>query len=808
MLRKNPGVSGLALCALALGIGANTAIFTVVNGVLLQPLSYPEADRLVRISRGFKNGGTSRSTSIPKYLAWRSAGSVFDSIAVYDFAGPGMNLSGADQPEQVKGIHVSADYFSVFGATPQMGRSFTKEEDSPGGPHSVVISHGLWNRRFGASSDIIGRPITIGEDSYTVVGVAPKWFQAEIPADLWVPLQADPATTNQGHFLLCTARLRPGVTIEQAQARMKVAGANFAAANPVSMSKEETVSVLSLRDDLVGDVKTALLILTAAVGLVLLIACANVANLLLARAAARQREIAIRAAVGAGKARLARQMLTESCVLGLMGGVLGYLLGCAGVKGLLTMIATDLPRSRELAVHGALDWRVLLAALGLSLLTGILFGLAPAWQVSRHDLNSTLKEAGSRTGTGRNNRLRSVLVVSEMAVALVLLVGAALLIRSFTSMQNVNPGLDTTNVLTLKTSLYGKKYEDPKAVEKFDDEVMRRIAALPGIEAASVATALPLENGPDLPFVIEGRALTGDQTWHGGANWKHIGPGYAKAYRIPIKSGRNFTERDNSAGPPVVIINEAMAKRYWKDANPVGQRIAIGGAKLGKDFVDPVREIVGVIGDVHENGLSRPPRHAVYVPYGQVSEGISRLMNSFIPMSWIVRSQGPTTNLAEAVRKQILAVDSQLAVSDVRTMEQVVWESTARQSFYTTLLSLFAGIALLLAAIGIYGVMSYSVQQRTQEIGIRIALGASRRATLRLILLQSGKLAAGGVVIGLAASFGLSRYLQSLLFEVKPFDPVTFSLVAAVLSGVAMIASYVPALRATRIDPVIALRND
>jgi putative ABC transport system permease protein len=807
---KSPAFTAIAIAALALGIGANTAIFSVINVVLLKPLPYPKPDRLMQIGRAFNNG-VGNSTSIPKFNTWKK-NDVFEAMAAYDFLGPGLNLGGGDRPEQVKGIHVSSEYFRVFGTVPALGRTFTAAEDMPNGPKVAILSYRLWKNRFGSDPGLVGKPIDIGGEPTTVVGVLPESFQSNPPADILIPLQADPNSTNQGHYLRVAGRLKPGVTVATAQARMKIVGEQFRRANPLWMDKSESVSVIPLQEAETGDVRPALLILLGAVGFVLLIACANVANLQLARASTRQREIAIRTAIGASRSRLVRQLLTESIVLALAGGICGFVVGAWGVRLLLAVTPGDIPRISDnfhsATLVSALDWRVLAFTLAISVATGILFGLFPAVHVSRLDVNSSLKDASGRSGTGRHqNRARGLLVVSEIALALILLVGAALMIRTFASLRAVNPGFDPQNILTLQTSLTGGRYQTTVQVENLVRQMVPRLEGLPGVQSVASTIMLPIEGGVDLPFTIEGKTPSNGSRYNGDEQWRSVSAHYFSAFKIPLLRGRTFNDHDTGQSVRVVIINEAMAKKYWPKEDPIGRRMTIGKG-LGPQFEEPAREIVGVVGNVRENGLTEGNQGVMYVPTGQVTDGLTQLANSVLPLSWAVRTARDPQALTAAIQHEFLALDGQMPVSKFRTMEKVISESSARQNFNTLLLTIFASAALLLAAIGIYGLMSYSVQQRTQEIGIRVALGAGSRDMLRMVVAQGFRLSAIGIGIGLAAAFGLTRLLSSLLFGVKATDPVAFGTVAGVLAAVAGIATYVPARRATKVDPVVALRYE
>jgi putative ABC transport system permease protein len=812
VLTSNPGFTSVAVAALALGIGANTAIFSVVNAVLLAPLPYPQPDQIMRIQRSFKGDSVGGSVSIPKFMAWKKANQAFQAMAIYDFAGPGLNLGSGDRPEQIKGIHVSAEYFQVFGVYPSLGRNFLPQEDQPNGPKSVILSHDLWRTRFSADPSLVGRPILLSGDSYTVAGVLPPTFHSDPPADVFIPMQADPNSTNQGHFLLAAGRLKPDVSLDSAKANMVVGGEQFRSANPNWMDKRESVAVIPLRDALVGDVRLALLILVGAVGFVLLIACANVANLLLARAAGRQREIAIRTAIGASRGHLVRQLLTESVLLSTIGGVLGLLIGTWSVPLLLAASPGNLPRINDQdhvsSAISALDWHVLVFTFAVALLTGVLFGLLPAIRVSKLDVNSVLKEASGRSGTGlRHNRVRSVLVAAEMALAVVLVAGAALMIRTFVGLRAVQPGFEAHNVITMQTALSGGRYDSTAKAENMTRQVTEHIEALPGVRAAASTVMLPVEGSLDLPFSIAGITPPKGDLYNGDEQWRFITPHYFTALHVPLFKGRMFDRRDTENSAHVLIINEAFAKKYWPQGDPIGQSVTIGKG-LGPEFEDPTREVVGIVGNIREMGLSRGEMPAMYVPQSQVSDRLTKLANNLIPLSWIVETASDPSSLSASIQREIQAVDSQLAASKIRTMEQVISESTARENFNMLLLTIFAGLALLLAAIGIYGLMSYTVEQRTQEIGIRMALGADRSDMLQLVVRQGMLLAGIGVAVGLAASFGLTRLLAGLLFGVKTTDPLTYASVAIILISVAFLASYIPARRATKIDPLVALRYE
>jgi putative ABC transport system permease protein len=806
MLAKSPGFTLVAVLTLALGIGANTAIFSVVNSILLQPLPYRDADRLVRLVLTYPNGN-GQSVSVPKFMSWKQNAPALQYACAYDFSGPGLNLSGGGTPEQVKGIHVSADFFPVFDAKPALGRVFSAEEDRPGGPRLAVLSHGLWIRKFAGDPGAVGKPIVLNGEPYTIIGVLPSAFRSYPPADILLPLQADPNSTNQGHYLSAAARLAPGATIATANSQLKVTAERFRQANPNTMGKEESAGVVPFQESMVGNVKRPLFILLGAVALVLLIACANVANLLLARATHRAREIAIRTALGARRWRVVRQLLTESLLLAVAGGVVGIVVGAWGARALVALSPGNLPRAAEFAEAAPLDWRILAFTMGVALLTGIVFGFFPAWQISRTNVNSTLKESSSRSSTGRRLLARNLLVVSEISLALVLLIGAALMIRTFAALRQVNAGFNPKNVLSFETSLAGTKYSATDRVDQLTREAVRRIETAPGVVAAANGPYLPLEGGFGLGFDIIGRAhAPGDQST-GGAAWMYVSKNYFRSLEIPLLRGRVFDDRDTRNSPLVVAINESFVKKYWPKQDPIGQRIKIGEG-MGPDFAEGPREVVGVIGDVKEGGLGNPAPEVMYIPLPQLKDSFISLNNKMIPMTWMVKTSVSPLTLSAAVQKQMLETDSQLAIAHMRPVELVVSEALARQDFNMTLLTVFAGVALLLAAIGVYGMLSYSVQQRSQEIGIRMALGAHRSDVLGMVVKQGMTLAGLGIVIGVAGALALSRLLTALLFGVKPYDPMTFVAVALVLAATSMVACWIPAWRATRVDPMLALRYE
>jgi putative ABC transport system permease protein len=811
VLIKSPGFTIVAVLALALGIGANTAIFSVIDRVLLAPLPFPDSERIMRIQRKFPNGNGS-SVSIPKFMAWRK-GQAFQSMAAYDFGSVSLNLGTSDRPNPVNGMHATADFFSVFGVTPLLGRTFSPEEDLPNAGKFAVLTFNTWKNRLGGNRDIVGMPIILSGEQYVVLGVLPEDYQPDPPTDLYLPAQFDPNSTNQGHIYYVAGRLRPDASIASAQAELAVIADQFRAAHPDVMDKLETVNVVPLRVAIGGEVRLALLILAGAVAFVLLIACGNVAGLLLARATGRQREIAIRTAVGATRGRIVQQLLTESMLLGLAGGVAGLILGSIGVRVLLALSPGNIPRinAPEHSLGGLMlvDWRILLFLFGISLATGLLFGLFPALRVSRFDVNAVLKESSGRSGTGfKHSRVRGLLVVSEIALAVVLLAGAALMIRTFAGLRSVKSGIDPSNLLTLRTAISGSRYGSTTQVENMVRQATERIQALPGVGVAACAVSVPMDRvGIDLPFSIEGHTPKSGEKWEGDEYWRFVSPGYFEALRIPLLRGRYFTRTDTGTTDHVVIVNEALARKYWLDKDPIGQRMVIAKG-LGADFEEPAREVVGIVGSVTESGLAEGMVPVMYVPQSQITDGLTRLGASLLPLSWLIRTNGDPLSMASAIRNEFEGLDPQLSPSHVANMDQLISEGNARQNFNTLLLTVFASIALLLAAVGIYGLMSYAVEQRMQEIGIRMAMGADQGKIMRLVLGQGMRLAMVGTVLGLAGAFGLTRLLSKFLFGVKPSDPLAFSIVAATLIVVTLLAAFVPTRRAMRVDPVVALRQE
>jgi putative ABC transport system permease protein len=807
MFVQSPAFTLAAVAALTLGIGANTAIFSIVNAVLLKPVPYPDPDRLVMFMNTSPQG-SGPAASPAKFQHWSAQDAVVQDAAA--FRTGIVNYTGGTFPEQLRSGQVTVNFFKLFGAPVIRGRTFSPEEDLPEAPRVVVLSQRLWETRFNRTDDVIGKTISLSGEPYTVIGVIGEFEFTEFgpTPQVWVPFQFPPNSADQGHYFSAAGRLKPGVSLDQAKTRFQASADEYKRKYPNALNPNQSFSVQPMRDVLVRNVRQSLFVLIGAVSFVLLIACANVANLLLVRATGRRREIAIRAAIGGSRGRIIRQLLTESVVLALAGGILGLALGLLGMRALLKINTAGLPRVGEFGSAVGMDWRVLGFAFLASLLTGIIFGLIPAIQSSRTDLTTTLKESSGRSGTGfRQNKARSVLVITEVALALVLLIGSALLIRTAVALTRVNPGFDATNVLTMRMSLTGPRFQNSQVAEQLIQNGIERLRALPGVVEASATCCVPLTGGYGLPFTIIGRPVQGPGPFHGGGGWMTVSPGYFEVFKIPVKRGRTFNDRDTSAATPVVLINEAMARQYWEKGDPLGERLTIGRGIMREFAGEPDRQIIGVVGDTRNGGLDSNPGPMMFIPQAQVPDAVNVLNLRLSPMAWIVRTQANPLTMSSAIQEQ-LRQSTGLPVSDVRSMSEVVSRSVSRQQFNMWLMTVFGGSALLLAAIGIYGLMAYSVEQRTQEIGIRLALGAQTSQVKNMVVKQGMVLALIGVVIGVGAAFGLARFISTFLFGVGKWDPIAFVAVPVVLTLVAFVAVWLPARRASRVDPIIALRYE
>ncbi|HEX8161822.1 MAG TPA: ABC transporter permease [Pyrinomonadaceae bacterium] len=809
-MRKSPGFTAVAVVALALGIGANTAIFSVVDAVLLRPLPFAEPGRLAAIWQthpfGKKLGYEHLPAAPADFYAWRQSADAFEGLTA--LAGGNWNVTGGQEPERISGARVSTNMLALLRARPALGRDFAPDEETFGKNRVVILSHGFWQRRFGGDPAVVGRQIALDGNSFQIVGVMPQGFSFprgmgidpalgldEDPA-LWTPLALPPgeAISRGNHFLAAVGRLKPGATFAQGLAQLAAVEQRLAEKTSSIEGKDWNVTVGPLHEQVVGKSRRAILLLLGAVAFVLLIACANVANLLLARANARTKEIAIRTALGANRRRIVRQLLTESVLLALVGGTLGALLTTWGVDALVAMGAGNIPRASEVGV----DARVLGFTLFVSLATGVVFGLAPALTASRPDLNESLKEGSRAAGASgpRRQRVRSALVVSEVALALVLLVGAGLLLKSFARLQNVRPGFDYKNVLTMKMFLPDARYREEGKRARFYEEVLERVKNLPGVESVGGVSQLPLGGSEEIDgLTIEGRPRAESADAIMTAALRVVSPDYFKTLRIPLLAGRYFSEQDAANSQGVMIVDETFARRYFPGEDPVGKRVDEQGSLTEKGYMT----VVGVVASVRHASLDAEPKPTMY---------LSSRQSPWHTMVLAVRAKVEPASLAAAVRREVAAVDPDQPVSDVQTYEQVFARAVAPQRFNSTLLAAFAALAMLLAAVGIYGVIAYTVTQRAHEMGVRIALGARTSDILRLVVGQAMSLTMIGVGLGLVASFALTRTMSGLLFEVSASDPAVFASVALLLGAVALAASIIPARRATKVDPAVALRYE
>jgi len=804
MLGNGPGFAAVAILTLALGIGANTALFSIVDGVLLNPLPYEHPDELVALYSRTAEFAHS-SISYPNFLDWRRENHSFSSLA--SFRGENFNLTGMGDAERLSAEMVSASFFPLLGVKPVVGRGFTEQEDQVGGAPVALISEGLWKRKFGLTPDTVGKSIILNGTLYTIVGVIPATFHYrndnfQSNSEVYVPIGQwnDPLFRDRraGMGMDAVGRLKPGVTLGQANSDMSAVAAHLAEVYP-DINKGTGVTLLSLKENVVGDIRPFLLVLLAAVGFVLLIACANVANLLLARSTGRTREFAIRTALGAAPGRVVRQLLTESILLALAGGALGLLIATWGTQAAIKVLPEALPRADEIHI----DVRVLLFTLTASVLAGIFFGLVPAFKASRRDIHETLKEGG-RGGSGVRHRTQSIFVAVEMAMALVLLVGAGLMIRSLVNLWSTDPGFDPKNVVSFSLAASQPLGNTPAAVRAAFRQLHDAMSGVPGVQAASLTVgSSPMVGDSDLPFWLEGEAKPASQSEMKTSLFYVTQPDYLAVMKIPLKHGRYLTESDDENAPIVVVIDEQFAKRYFGDRDPIGRHVNF-------DILNRTAEIVGIVGHVKQWGLdadaTKPVQAQCYLPISQIPDSILSLLDR--GTNAVVRTAGAPLGVIGSISHAVQGVNNQIVVYGTETMNDVIADSLATKRFAMVLLGVFAALAMVLSSVGIYGVISYAAAQRTHEIGIRMALGARRESVLRMVLSQGGKMAMIGVAIGLAAAFGLTRLMASMLFGVSPNDPLTYLGVAVLLVAVALVACYVPARRATRVNPMVALRYE
>ncbi len=788
MLVRTPGFALIAIATLALGIGANTSIFSVVNAVLLRPLPYPNADELVMVWQDLRaRGGPSDEWATPGNFAdWKSGGP-FSAVAAVQGWQP--SFTGSGEPEPLVGEQVTRDYFEVLGIRPMLGRAFRAEEDVPDAPRVVILSHALWQRRFGGESRVLGRSITLGGEPHEIVGVMPPGFRPAVitVAEVWRPRRLNLANPSRGAVVLrIVARLKPDLTLEQASSSASVLATQLERAHPES-NVGAGINIVPLHTEVVGNIRAGLLVLLGAVGFVLLIACANIANLLLARASGRGREIAVRMALGATRRRLVKQLLTESLLLATIGGASGVLVGVWGVQALIAMAPRNAPRVDEIA----LDPTVLAFALALTILTGILFGLMPALQTTRPDVAPALKEGGRGTAGPSGRRARHALVVAELAIALVLLVASGLLLRTFLRLQTYDLGFEPDRVLV--GSVLPPRVTYPKQEQQvtFYDQLLARISALPGVETAALSSILPLGGDSDMSMLIEGRPPARNEAETIAVWYRLVSPGYFKAMSIPIKEGRNF---EPGEAPPGIIVSEASVRRLWNGKSPLGTRV-----RFSEDANAPWFTVIGVVGEVRMRGARGESRNEVYLRYWQFTE---------LGTNVVLKTSGRPEALTSALRQAVREIDPNIPVSSISSMEQIVAESIDQPRFFALLVGVFALLALTLAVIGIYGVMAFAVAHRTAELGVRIALGASDRDVFALVVSDGLKLAAAGIILGALAAVGMSLAIRSLLFGIEPIDPFTFGATTVALALAAAAACFLPARRATRVDPIVALRAE
>jgi predicted permease len=803
MLRKSPGFTAVAVLTLALGIGANVAIFTLINGLILRPLPYPQPDRVVQVDRQTKEGPY-YGMSLMEFRTYQRQNQTFEYLAAYDMLGSGLSLHTGAEPELIQSRRVSSDFFRAIGILPPMGRDFTAEDDRPGAAPVVILSYRIWKSLLNGNPAVIGQTVRMGGENYTVIGITSPHFVFAQEAEAWVPLRtAEDPGDHAGAFHVI-GRLRPGVAYEFAREDLDAVQQHIRQDYPGVIEPNQLGVLVTLyQDRVVGGVRPLLFLLAAAVSCVLLIACSNIANLLLARAVNRRKEIAIRTALGVTRTRLLRQLLTESTLLSLAGGACGLLLSHWCIRLFLALPSSGLPRVREIAI----DVRVLLFTLAMSVLTGLIFGAAPALQLGRLDPADVLRESGRGSASVSTRRLQGFLVSSEIFLATILLLGAGLLLSSFAKLLRVDPGFDASHVLTLKTSFVGPSFASEARIDAVVRKAVARLQAVPGVQAVAAATMLPTEPSVQLPFELPSLPAAERPAPDSEVQWRAISPAYFEVMGIPVLQGRSFSETDTAASAPVVIVNQAFLRRHLAQQTAIGQHALIGRQE-GPDFADKAREIVGVVADTREIGLNEPASPTAFIPLAQVPDGLVVFLNRLMPMNWLIRVSGEPLAFSRAVHEEFLAADRDLVTSNPRPLAEVLSTSLVQQRMQTGLLGLFSAAALVLGAIGLYGVLAYSVAERKREIGIRMALGAKRGQILGLVIAHGLKLTLTGMALGILCGLALARFMRNLLFGTSATDPLTLAIVSGVLMLVAVAACWIPARRATRVDPMIALRYE
>jgi putative ABC transport system permease protein len=800
-LARSRFTTATVIAVLALGIGANTALFSVLDAVLLRPLNYPQPDRIVELLRKWPTD-EAWATSPTKFDFWRRENRSLDAIAAHSFGAIGLNLVGHGEPRLVLGLAATDGYFRVLGSRPFLGRTYTAQEDLPGAGHYVVLSYGLWQRLFNGDRSAVGKSLSLSNDSYQILGVMPPGFDSPEHPDLWVPLQLHIDPSDRASDYAVIGRLKPEVSVAAAQADFHLVGDRFRKAYGTGlMSVRESIRVAPFRAYLIGDAGRPLWILMGAVGLVLLIACANVANLLLARSTSRRREMAVRVALGASAFQIVRQLLIESLLMAVAGALCGWAIASFSLPVMLKLAPADLPQIASAGIDG----RVLLFTLAVAMLTALIFGFFPALQSAQLGIANPLREAGFRTtGSAGSQRIRQALVVAEVAVSLILLIGAALLIRTVINLRAVHPGFDPRHVIVMRMGL-DSRYYDGAALQRLNTRIMDRLRTIPGVLSAASAGMPPMTAYFDLPFEIVGRPVKNDEM--PDERYRLISPGYFSTLNIPLLEGREFTADDTSSSAPVIIVSREFAEKYFPRQSALGQQILVGRI-IGPDFADKPRRIVGVSGGLHDSGLNRPAPPEMFEPESQAPAGLLKVDFSLVPLNWLIRTAGEPMALAETIRREALTATGDVPLSHAEPLSLTIDNSLARERFLMALLTIFAGLAVLLGMIGLYGVIAYSVAQRTRELGVRSALGARRGDLLRLVVGSGMRLAGLGLVLGLAGALALTRFLASLLYGVRPSDPGLFASITLFLAAIALTASFVPAYRASRVDPVVALRDE